>query len=299
MIRTRYLDLDCIALRNASLELLITESVGPRIISLKLHGKENVLAELPHLSADVPGADEPFRHYGGHRLWHAPQSATRTHLPDNRPVAIEAIANGVSVVQETEAKTGIQKSLHITLPDDSPTVIIDHMLTNNSLWPVQTAPWAITQMREGGVAICPQNQQVDDADGFWPNRSIMLWPYTQINDPHIHWGDRFIFVDATMQAGALKIGFPNPDGWLAYHVNGTLFMKQAAFDATATYFDRGSSSQIYCTSGFIELEMLGPSSTIQPGASVCHREIWTLYPDIDFNQNETDVADLMQKLKLN
>ncbi|MFO7680391.1 MAG: hypothetical protein R6X34_10095 [Chloroflexota bacterium] len=159
MIRVRYLDLDCVVLRNASLELLITESVGPRIISLRLHGKDNVLAELPHLLADVPGTDEPFSPYGGHRLWHAPQSAARTHLPDNRPVAVLPIANGVTVTQETEAQTGLQKSLHITLPDDSATVMIEHKLTNNGLWPVKTAPWAITQLRDGGVGICPKTSK--------------------------------------------------------------------------------------------------------------------------------------------
>jgi hypothetical protein len=298
MIRTRYLDLDCIALQNASIELFVTESVGPRIIRLNLHGEANILAELPHVQFDYPGIDEKFIAYGGHRFWHAPQMPVRTHIPDNRPVAVATIPNGVAVTQDTETRTGIRKTLHIILPDDSPTVIVDHILTNEGVWPITTAPWGITELREGGVAICPQTDQFDDPDGVLPNRTIALWPFTSIRSPHIDWGDRFIFVHATMQEAMLKFGFPNPVGWLAYHVDDTLFVKHAAFDRNAAYFDRGSSSQIYCMPEFIELETVGPRTVVQPGESVSHRETWTLYPNIEFTPDEAAAVALAQKLNL-
>jgi hypothetical protein len=63
--------------------------------------------------------------------------------------------------------------------------------------------------------------------GVLPNRHVVLWPYTRINSPHIVWGDRFVLVKATMDRCALKVGFPNPAGWLGYVLEGALFVKHA------------------------------------------------------------------------
>lgn len=289
---------DCVVLRNATVEAFVTRSVGPRILRFGLVGGDNVLAELPHMTLDCPGVDEKFVAYGGHRLWHAPQVPARTHLPDNRPVEIHEIEHGVEVIQATEAQTGIQKSLRITLSDDGAVLLVDHTLTNHGLWPVETAPWAITQLPDGGVGICPQTDRLDDPTGAWPNRSIALWPFTDIASSHIRWGNRFIFVHATMQEGMLKFGFPNPDGWLAYHRGDTLFVKHAEYAHGAAYFDRGSSSHVFCMPGFIELETLGPRTVLEPGAATTHRERWTLYSTIDLEPTEAAAADLVRRLSL-
>lgn len=298
MKTTRFLDLDCVHLQNNSIELLVTQSVGPRIIRLSFVGGENLLAELPDVALDCPGQVEKMNAFGGHHLWHAPQVARRTHLPDNRPVTIEQTATSLTVTQPIEPETGIQKSMQISLPDDGPTVIIDHTLKNEGMWPIETAPWAITELRAGGVAILPQSTEPADPDGVWPNRSIALWPFTDINSPYIRWGNRFIFVEATMQTGMLKFGFPNPDGWLAYHLDNTLFVKQANYQPAAAYFDRGSSSQVFCMSGFIELETVAPKTAIAPGETVTHLETWSLYADIKFGPNEDAAQALVEKLGL-
>ena len=143
MADTVYLGLACVSLANDALSLLVTRSVGPRVISLKLNGKENIFAELPGVTLDFPG-DGVFHMRGGHRLWHAPEIKRRTYIPDNKPVTIEEHAQALHVTAPIEPETGIQKTLRITLPDDSPTVIVDHILTNHGLWAVETAPWAIT-----------------------------------------------------------------------------------------------------------------------------------------------------------
>ena len=298
METTRFLNLDCVRLRNKSIELLVTHSVGPRIIRLSFLGGENLLAELPDVALDCPGKEEKMNAFGGHRLWHTPQVARRTQLPDNQPVAITEIENGLEVTQPTEPETGIQKSMQIMLPDDSPTVVVDHRLKNEGMWAIETAPWAITELREGGVAILPQMTKNDDPDGVWPNRSLALWPFTDINSPHIRWGNRFIFVESNMQAGMLKFGFPNPAGWLAYHVDDTLFVKHATYLPDAVYFDRGSSSHLFCMPGFIELETVARKTVIPPGETAVHRETWTLYANVQFEPSEDAAQALAEKLKL-
>ncbi len=286
---------ECVSLENKTIQVLISRSVGPRILSLKFTDGENIFAELPDFVVECPGSGT-FHSYGGHRLWHAPEELSRTFLPDDSPVDICSIENGYRATQNVEAKTGLQKSLEIRLHDDSPRVVITHRLSNHGLWPVTTAPWAITQLKIGGVAIlplsCADTKQL-------PNRTLTLWPYTDLSNPNVSFGKQHIRVRVDMKENeAFKVGFPNPRGWLAYWLNGTLFVKRATYEAQSNYFDFGSSSECYCNDEFLELETLAPISTIQPEESVTHVETWQLFKNIDCPRDEKDIQMLVQKLVL-
>jgi hypothetical protein len=113
----------------------------------------------------------------------------------------------------------------------------------------------------------------------------------------VQWGSNFILLDAKLDS-PFKIGFPNPRGWLAYWWNGMLFVKRAAYDAQADYFDFGSSSETYCDHRFIELETLTPIRTIPPGETASHIETWELYRDIDRPRHESDAQRLVEKIGL-
>jgi hypothetical protein len=293
MNTTKFLDLDCVSLESAALSLLVTRSVGPRIISLRFNGGENLLAELPDIVTKCPDG-EIFHFYGGHRLWHAPENLPRTYVPDDTPVEVLPVQNGLSVTQPVEVQTGIEKSIQVSLVADKPQVIVRHTLTNRGLWPVECAPWAITQLKKGGVAILPQSQE---RTGLLPNRSLVLWPYTDLASLQVSWGNRYILVRAEMQ-GPFKVGFPNPHGWLAYWLDGTLFVKRAAFDAQAEYYDFGSSSECYCNNRFLELETLSSISRLAPGQSATHTETWELYADVDFPEDEDAAQGIVERLGL-
>jgi hypothetical protein len=173
-------------------------------------------------------------------------------------------------------------------------VVITHAITNHGLWDVTCAPWAITQLKPGGTAILPQTQT--DA-GLLPNRSLSLWSYTDMSNPNVKWGRNFIQIHANMKS-PFKIGFPNPRGWLAYWLNGALFVKRADYNAQAEYYDFGCSSECYCNDQFLELETLAPISVIAPEATVSHVETWNLYKDMDLPRDEKEVQSLAAKLKL-
>jgi hypothetical protein len=95
-----------------------------------------------------------------------------------------------------------------------------------------------------------------------------------------------------------KIGFPNLRGWLAYWLEGMLFVKRAKYEARSAYFDFGSSSECYCNGRFIELETLVPIIMLAPGDSVTHVETWELHASVDRPHNEGDVQALVEKLGL-
>lgn len=289
----KFLDYDCVALENEHLSLLVTQSVGPRIISLRLKSGDNLFAELPDFVTKRPdGRDFHFR--GGHRLWHAPESMPRTYALDDDPVEIVQTGDSISVTQQVEAETGIEKSLRISLTKNKAQVIVHHTLTNRGLWSVECAPWAITQFKTGGVAILPQSCQQTN---LLPNRSLAVWSYTDIANPHVTWGNEYILVRAEKQP-PFKIGFPNPRGWLGYWLAGTLFVKRAAYDPHAEYYDFNSSSECYCNSHFIELETLAPIGRLEPGTSVTHIETWELFADIEFPADEAAAKRIVNELGL-
>jgi hypothetical protein len=242
----------------------------------------------------------PYHMLGGHRLWYAPEVPRRTYLPDSDPVEITRDADGLFVQQQPEVGTGVQKSIRIRFPDDRAMVVLDHLITNTGSAPITAAPWAITQFKVGGVAILPQYTELLDPDGVLPNRSLALWPYTDITSPSIIWSNDFIFITANHQSqtDALKIGFPNPRGWLAYHLDYTLFVKYAAYEPEALYYDQNSSSECYCGPDFLELETLAPRSTILPGESVPHREVWRVIGNVDFSPTEARADELVEEFGL-
>lgn len=293
MQTVKFLDFDCVSLENSFLRLLITQSAGPRVISLQFKGGKNLFAELPDFVTERPDGTL-FHFHGGHRLWHAPENMPRTYIPDNEAVTVVPAREGLLVTQPVEVQTGIEKAIQISLVDEKPQVIVRHTLTNRGLWPVECAPWAITQFRTGGVAILPQSREQTEV---LPNRSLSLWPYTDISNPHVTWGNQYVLVRAEMQQ-PFKIGFPNPRGWLAYWLDGVLFVKRAPFDPKSAYYDLGSSSECYCNQRFLELETLSPIGTLAPDKSVTHTETWELYGGIDLPQNEVGAQALAEQLGL-
>ena len=123
---------DCVPLENETIRLLVTQSAGPRVISLSFNDGENIFAELPDFVTERPDG-KLFHFYGGHRLWHAPENMPRTYCPDERPVDVVLTEAGLSVTQPVEVETGIEKSIHIVLVENKPQVILRHTLTNRGL----------------------------------------------------------------------------------------------------------------------------------------------------------------------
>jgi hypothetical protein len=293
METTKYLKLDCVALENQTIQLLVTRSVGPRIISLKLKGSSNLLAELPDSVSTRPdGVDYHF--YGGHRLWMGPEDHIRSYALDDFPLEISQTGTGLICRKPVERESGLEKSMEVSVSKDDARLIITHRLTNRGQAPVECAPWTITQLRIGGVAILPQAQT---QTGLLPNRVLSFWPYSDIASPCLSLGNRFILLQARMRT-PFKVGFPNPRGWLAYWLDGTLFVKRAAFDPQARYCDFGSSSECYCNNFFLELETLAPLDMLAPDATATHVETWELYPNVNPPMEEDSTQAIAEKFGL-
>jgi hypothetical protein len=245
---------------------------GPRILGYARHDGPQLFADLPGEAIERDDGS-PFEFIGGHRLWRGPEVPAVTYQPDDRPVAIER-NHGVRI---TGPPDGDAVAKAITLSQHGAITFVDHTLTNEGWAPVRCAPWAITQLRPGGTAILPQPLEPVDQDGVLPNRSLVLWPYTDPAAPELEIQQQAVRVHATGSPDRTKIGQPNRRGWIGYVLDDEAFIKWSPLhDDDATYLDLGASVQCYRDHRFIELESLGPVLDLEPGASVALREAWTL-----------------------
>ncbi len=251
-----------------------------RITGLTPAGKLNLLADLGDFSVPTPYGDYYFR--GGHRLWHAPEAMPRTYIPDTGDLKITDQPDGVILEAQTESGTGIRKRIEIQLASDRLAVMLTHTLINDGLWPVELAPWAITQLRLGGTVILPMPVGNADPAGLLHNRQFALWPYARINDPRLKLGDDFILFKADALLPPFKLGYFNPHGWLAYWLDGVLFRKTFGAQAGLSYPDNNSNAEMYCNNKFVELESLGTLVRLNPGDSAKHVETWDILHGLDF-----------------
>lgn len=266
---------NCVRLANAAMELIVTAEVGPRVIYCGLPGGDNEFAVFP----DQLGrsGDDYWLPYGGHRLWHAPEAMPRTYEPDNQPLQVELIAAGARLTQPVEPRAGIQKQLTLRLHPDAPSVTVTHRLTNRNVWPVELAPWGVTMMAPGGVAICPLPPRRPHPESLLPASTLSLWPYTHMSDPRWTWGRELIMLrqDPT-SVTPQKAGVHNLQGWVAYARAGRLFVKRFYPRPEARYPDLNANLELFTNREMLEVETLGPLVTLTPGESVDHVEVWHL-----------------------
>jgi hypothetical protein len=252
----------------------VATDVGPRILSVWRDGGPKLFAELGDLT--IAGGGHTYRLVGGHRLWRAPEAPILTYLPDGTAVDIVETAQGVSVHGEPEPD-GIVKSIDVSAIGEF--LAVEHTITNHGAESATLAPWAITQFRIGGVAFVPLAPDPGGEDSLRPNRAIVVWPYTDLSIPEFSFGADMIRLQGSARRGKSKIGVANARGWLAYHLDGELFVKWAPVHNVAErHVDLNADMQCFRNESFVELESLGPVVDLSPGESVTHRELWSLTP---------------------
>mgnify|MGYP001141091728 CR=1 FL=1 len=256
----------------------VLENAGPRIVRLSLHASPNLFAELPEVA--VPTELGDYHLWGGHRLWHAPEAMPRSYIPDDDGATVTELPGGIGLQGKTEDRTGIRKRIEIRLAADRPAVTLVHTLTNHGVWPVELAPWSISQLRLGGIVIAPLPVENSDPHGLLPNRQFSFWPYTRLRDTRLHWDDDFLLFKANAALPPFKAGYFNRHGWLAYWIDGVLFRKSFPIHSGKVHPDGNCNAEIYCNDQFVELESLGPLSSISPGEQVQLSEVWELYDDL-------------------
>ena len=225
--KTEFRGAEALRLATRKIELIAPTGFGPRLLSLRsLADGPNLLLEFPQGLDDSAGK-EGFRLRGGHRLWHAPEHIVRSYQPDNGPVKVKLSRAGFRLTAATEARTGLRKSVAVEALNDR-TLRITHELSNEGLWAVECAPWALTMLRHGGYGAIPLLPKGDHAAGdLLPGYSIVPWTYTDLSLPCWDLHRDFIGLDTREVPSPQKLGLTAYPGWSAYWIGGVTLVKQA------------------------------------------------------------------------
>jgi hypothetical protein len=266
-------------LSNGEAELILTLDVGPRVISYKLTDGKNVFVEL----ADQLGksGETEWVARGGHRLWVGPEDLTRTYAPDNSPIKYEELPGGAIRLVQNPDEYGIQKAMEVQLAPSGSKVSVTHRIKNVATQEAELAPWVLTMMAPGGIEIIPlpakrphpgPPKNAKSPKDYWPNQTMVLWPFTDFKDPRWEFGTKYITLRHDAQRGPTKIGLAHQLGWIGYLNQGTLFIKRIPYEEGKSYPDNGCNFETFSNQEMQEIESLGPIVKLAPAKSVEHVE---------------------------
>ncbi|MGF1578276.1 MAG: hypothetical protein ACFCD0_02810 [Gemmataceae bacterium] len=290
---------------NGDVELIVTLDVGPRIISYRLPGGKNVFHEYKDQLGKT--GEKKWQIRGGHRLWTAPEDKTRTYFPDNNPVKYKLVGkSGVRFTPPPELIYGVQKEIEVHLAPKGTKVKVVHRIKNikgataSRAASIKLAPWCLSVMAPGGLEIIPlpksrphpgppENAKKDS--DYWPSLKVIFWPFYQFGDPRVKFGKKYITVK--QQPGAkkpLKFGLLHMLEWIAYLVDGNLFVKRIPRpNKNAKYADLGCNFETWTDGDMLEVETLGPLANLLPGETVEHVERWELFGNLPATRTKSDI----------
>jgi hypothetical protein len=177
---------------------------------------------------------------------------------------------------EQEAGGRILKTLGITISADSPRVRIRHTAKNTDSKPLQFSAWALSVMKAGGTAVIPQPPLGEHPRDLLPNRTMVLWPYTDLSDARWKLGRDFFVLRQAAGRPPTKIGLAHKEKQVAYIVDDSIFIKSFDFIEGETYPDGGCNFEAFTNGDMLEVESLSPLKTVPPGGEITHIEEWTL-----------------------
>lgn len=265
---------NCYRLVNDDRELIVTTDVGPRVIRCGFTDSQNLFAELPSQMGQA--AEIWWMMRGGHRLWIAPEVQPATYALDNHPVDFTLNDDGITLLQPWEPETELQKEITIRF-EPSGGICVTHRIENRGNKSRLFAPWALTAMAPGGVAISTFPRRTTSGHPLQPSHPLVMWSYTNFSDPRWTFTSNYLVLrQDSARPEPQKAGLFNEETCSGYLLGTDLFLKRTVARANLPYPDYHSSVELFTNHEFLELETLGPLIDLKPDSSTTHREYWFL-----------------------
>jgi hypothetical protein len=245
---------------------------GPRVVRVAMTGEPNVLAETPDVA--WPTGNGPYRLFGGHRLWLAPESAGLQATPDDDGLTVEQLDDGLRLIGPVDPRTRCRRSIEVRADPTRAVLRVRHEVRNTGPHTVEAALWAITQLPPGGCAVLPQPSAAT-GHGTRPNRLLAFWPYTSAEDERLVLRQGLVAVHGT--AGPdLKVGCTVDAGWVAWAHDGVALVRRWSAESGGPYPDLGCNAEVFATERYTELEVLGPLVVLAEGERAILTETWEI-----------------------
>ena len=268
----------CLQMDNGRIQLTVTLDKGPRIISAGFLGGQNFCfndtVNCGHKEGEayeaVFGKGAEWHTFGGHRIWTSPERDPESYYPDCEPVACEKTQNGALFTAPVQRVNEVINRLAVEFPADG-TVKVTSSVQNKASYPQTYAAWALTVLDGGGTEIFPW---ADEDTGLLANRVLGIWPYNDMSDDRVFWGEKYVTLEQQAVDRPFKTGTNLTKCWSAYLKNGEVFSKKLEYFPDATYPDYGCSFETYTNRWFIEMESLSPLKTLAPDETATVTELW-------------------------
>ena len=294
----------CVSISNGVIEAYVTVDIGPRIIKFGYVNGQNFMCEereeLGGLQDEVFenffGKGRKWENLGGHRIWMSPESYPETYLPDDRKVDYTVTEQGAIFNPLEDTEVGAQKTLEIKM-DNASNMQVIMKIKNTAKEDKEFAIWALSVCSKDGTLILPTNT---NDTGLLPNRAIVVWPYTDLRDERIYFGNKYVTIKQDRNATTpVKLGF-DLNGGKAYYVKGDeiLYKTYETKHPTAKYPDYACSFETYTNGAMLEFETLGELKNVKPGETSTHIENWTLCKkpcEVDF-RNDDSIDGFLAKI---
>ena len=272
---------NCWRVSNSEVELVLTGDVGPRVMRYGFAGGQNFFKEF----ADQMGktGEAAWQPRGGHRVWIAPEDIVKSYAPDNAPVAIEVQGDAITCTGPVEALTGMEKKITVKMAERGTGVELIHEIRNAGAEPYRLAPWVLTMLAQGGAGIHGFPPRGTHPEMLEPTNPLVMWAFTHLDDPRWRLSRKYLVLrQDPKNTNPQKLGTYNRHTWGAYLLNGELFVKRyEAVAAPADYPDFGCTFETFTNADILELETLGPLTTLGPGQSVSHTERWSAHRNVN------------------
>jgi hypothetical protein len=287
---------NCYRMTNGDIELIATSDIGPRIIHCGFVGERNLFAVF---SGQSGKSGEPYWMIrGGHRLWIAPEVIPDTYALDNDPVQATTTEDTLTLRQQPEPETGLRKQISITMSPDGG-ITVAHQIENTGPKSRRFAPWALTVMAPGGLAIATFPRRGSHDEILLPTNPLAMWAYTDFTDPRWRFTKKYLTLRCDQATAApQKAGLFNPQSFCAYLLDSHLFTKRYTAAPNAPYPDFHCSMELFTNHEFLELETLGPLVDVIPDSTSSHVEHWSLHRNVTVNAiSDAELDRVLQPLQ--
>ena len=268
---------EAVTIHTGLVDLTAVHTIGPRIAALRVAGGDNLLLWKP---AQYTRGEWDLR--GGHRVWVTRPGADEnedTYATDNGPCDVELIENGFRLTGAENPVNRTRRGMTITVIQDR-VFRVDNFVTNTGDMLYSGGLWALTCT----VPSPKTTYVIPLGDGSsWDAFSMVSFR---------EWGGHGVggFNDPQFETDTdvLRIcpqGLENKRMIQSHH--GIIAMSDASRDVTfikhATYQPNGLyplntniAAYIGPDNFMVEMETMGPESTLKPGETQHHIETWTL-----------------------
>jgi len=270
---------DCFLIENGIVEVIVVPHIG-RVMHFGLAGQKAGCFWQNH-ALDGQSHQKNSRdwsNFGGEKCWPAPQSdwprlQGRGWPPpaafDSLPMQTDAAGRSIAMTSPLDPALGIQLVRHVELEPGNPVMRIRSEFRKLFGSPIRTGVWTIAQMREPERVSMLLSPKSRFADGYVRLRK---------GEPANLRIEGQVLMLSRHPREYVKIG---ADAASLAWVGQDCVVRIDAQSSPGDYPDGGCLTEIYTNPDplqYVELETLGPLTTIGPGEQIDRTTVYTVRP---------------------